>query len=199
MKIGIFTHNYSKAEDDRADAGIFVSDFVKELSKKHEIFVFSTVPKLGKFGDWKLTNPLSIVKFISLFVRKTTESVRFAKKNQLDFIMAFWALPSGVLAYFTKLALNIPYGVWCLGSDLNFYAKVPILKILIRLSLKNANFRFANSRLLCKIGENLSHRNFDFLPAVTENTFNFSKKIKLVSSCTNFLLVGWKKLRVWIF
>lgn len=190
MRIGIYTHNYPKWKGDRADAGIFVSDFANELSKEHEIFVFNTGPESGKFGNWKLTNPLSVVRFVELFIRKTVESIKFARENRLDFILTFWALPSGVLAYFTKLVLDTPYGVWCLGSDLNFYAKVPILKTLIKLSLKNANFRFANSHILCKIGERFSKRHFNFLPAVTENTYNFSKKIKLASSCINFLFVG---------
>lgn len=190
MRIGIYTHNYPKWEGDRADAGIFVSDFAKELSKKHEIFVFNTGPKSGKFGSWKFTNPLSIIKFIKLIFSKTIESIKFAKDNRLDFILTFWALPSGILAYFTKFALKVPYGVWCLGSDLNFYAKIPILKTLIKLSLKNANFRFANSHLLCKIGKKLSKRSFIFLPAVTDNTLTSLVKIKLASNCLNLLFVG---------
>lgn len=190
MRIGIYTHNYPKSEGDRADAGVFVSDFVEELSKKHEVFIFYTGPESGKFGNWKFTNPFSYIKFVWLFVEKTIKSVNFVRKNKLDYILAFWSLPSGVLAYFTKFILGTPYAVWCLGSDLNFYARVPILRILIRCSLRSANFRFANSRKLCKIGGRLSGRSFYFLSAVTENPSAFLKKVRMFANCTNFLFVG---------
>lgn len=190
MRIGIYTHNYPKSSEDRGDAGIFVSDFAGELASKHKTFIFNSSPKNGKFGNWKLTNPFSVIRFVRFFAQKKSESIKFARKNRPDFILAFWALPSGVLAYFTKCAFGIPYGVWCLGSDLNFYAKIPILRTLIKVCIKNANFRFANSDSLCAIGNDLSGKQFNFLPAVTENT-NFSlKNVKLNRNNNNFLFIG---------
>lgn len=190
MRIGIYTHNYPKNKGDRADAGIFVSDFVEELSKKHKVFIFYTGPESEKFGNWKFTNPLSYIIFIRLFIEKTIKSIKFVRKNKLDYILTFWALPSGVFAYFTKFICGTPYAVWCLGSDLNFYARVPILKTLIKHSLINANFRFANSRKLCKIGERLSARDFYFLPAATDNSSASFREVRMLPNCINFLFVG---------
>ena len=42
--IGICTHNYPKSEGDRADAGVFVSDFVEELSKSMKFLSFIQDP-----------------------------------------------------------------------------------------------------------------------------------------------------------
>lgn len=209
MRIGILTHNYPPNPQERKDAGIFVYDFVSELAKKEKVFVFCPdfqgkkekyikAPvywfKWGggkeKFGDWNLYNPISIIKFFRLMWYGQREIVKFVQRNKVDILLSCWTLPSGIFAIFAKLRLKTPFAIWCLGSDLNKYAKIPILKQLILYAINFSDIRFANSHLLCNNGKNLSGEKFIFLPAIT----NIKTKVKLLekrkNNKFNFLYVG---------
>lgn len=209
MRIGIITHNFPRTSKERGDAGIFVYDFAKRLSKYAKVFVLSpdfqgakesykdfpvTWFDWGgggeKFGDWKLCSLSSLPKFFQLIIRGKKASVDFAKNNRLDFCLACWALPSAVYANQIKKKLGIPYATWSLGSDLNKYANIPILREFIKEALKNSNLLFANSYLLCKKGKKLSGKNFSFLPAVTDFDGTNIKPVKIKDDTTNFLFVG---------
>lgn len=209
MRIGILTHNYPKTSEDRSDAGVFIYDFAQELAKKHRVFVFcpdfsgkkdcyKKVPVTwfdwggdgGKFGDWSLASPLSVLRFFKLMARGKKAAIEFTKRNRLDFCLATWALPSGVFAQCVKKKLGIPYATWSLGSDLNKYAKFPILRQLIERSLKKADVCFANSYLLLDKVERLSRRRCRFMPAITEFDLKSIKPIKLDKNIFNFLFVG---------
>lgn len=166
MKIGIFTHNYPESDDDRKNAGVFVRDFAKELKKKHDVYIYR--PKLpDKLGNWSFFSLWSVYKFIKLIFIGSRESIDFARENRLDYCLAAWAIPSGVFTMGIKKSLHIPYAVWCLGSDINFYAKIPVLRQIIKSVLKNADHVFANSLFLKSKVEKLSGRKCVFLPAVT--------------------------------
>lgn len=167
MKIGILTHNFPKNEDDRKDAGVFLRDFAMELGKKREVYIYK--PRLNdKLGSWHLFSPLSLLRFVKLVIKGRKEAVDFAIKNKLDYCLAAWAIPSGVFALGVKKAIHIPYAVWCLGSDINFYARIPVLKQIIKSVLKNADHVFANSLFLKVKVEALVGKKCTFLPAVTK-------------------------------
>lgn len=166
MRIGILTHNFPENENDRKDAGVFLQDFANELGKIHEVYIFK--PKLGdKLGNWSFFSPWSAYKFIKLIFIGRKESIDFARGNKLDYCLAAWAIPSGIFAMAIKKSLHVPYAVWCLGSDINFYAKIPFLRQIIRSVLKNADHVFANSLFLKNGVEKLTARKCVFLPAVT--------------------------------
>ena len=152
--IGIFTHNYPRNSQERKDAGVFVYDFAQKLSDDVKVCVFCSdlrgkkeeykkVPvhwfdwggTKKKLGNWGVFSPLSIINFIKLMVIGCKKAYFFANKNKLDYCLAVWALPSSVYTYFIKKKLGIPYAIWCLGSDINKYAKLPILRQLIIVSL----------------------------------------------------------------
>ncbi|PIS14865.1 hypothetical protein COT64_00370 [Candidatus Shapirobacteria bacterium CG09_land_8_20_14_0_10_39_12] len=188
MKIGILTHNFPKNEDDRKDAGVFLRDFAAELEKKREVYIYK--PRLDdKLGSWHLFSPLSLLRFVKLVIRGRKEAVDFAIKNKLDYCLAVWAIPSGVFALGVKKALHIPYAVWCLGSDINFYARIPVLKQIIKSVLKNADRVFANSLFLKDKVEALVGKKCTFLPAVTK--IHGSRIVrKSQSDIVKFLYVG---------
>jgi len=187
MKIGIFTHNYPKSNDDRKNAGVFVNDFAKKLATKHSVFVFCPGDKdlteerdgvvihwfgwngtSKKLGDWRLFSPLSLLFFIKLIWVGSKKAIDFAKDNKLDYCLAAWSLPSAIFTYWVKRRLGIKYGVWNLGSDINFYSKIPVLKQIIYLSLINADNLFANSYYLSDEVNCLTGKKCVFLPSVTE-------------------------------
>lgn len=166
MKIGIFTHNFPENRDDRKDAGVFLRDFADELKRKHEVYIYK--PKLNdKLGNWSFFSPLSVYRFIKLILIGKKEAIDFAGKNELDYCLAAWAIPSGIFTFFIKKSLKIPYAVWCLGSDINLHARIPILRQIIKSVLKNADRVFANSMFLKNKIEKFSGRKCIFLPAVT--------------------------------
>lgn len=208
MRIGILTHNYPKTSLDRRDAGIFIYDFAQELSKKVKVYIFcldsegrkkdhKRVPVTwfawsggsGKLGSWNPANPLSVVRFFELLSSGKKAVLDFVKKNNIDFCLACWALPSGLFAEEVKRKMDVPYATWSLGSDINTYAKYPILKQLIKTSLVKADARFANSYLLCNKIKDLCSLPCEFLPAITD--FNTQEiNTKLAGDKFNFLFVG---------
>lgn len=209
MHIGILTHNYPKTSDDRKDAGIFIYDFAHELAKHAKVSVFcpdfsgrkelyKRVPvtwfdwggSKEKFGSWSPFSPLSVLNFFKLIINGQKAALNFAKKNEVDLCLACWALPSAVFARKIKKELRIPYSVWSLGSDLNKYAKYPILRQMIRASLEEADFRFANSYLLVDKVKKLSEKGCSFMPAVTEFNVGRVRPAHLEGGKFNFLFVG---------
>src|SRR5258708_28485886 len=209
LKIGILTHNYPINSKERKDAGIFIYDFCQELSKHADVFVFC--PDFGgkkeiykkvkvtwfdwkggneKFGNWKLFNPLYVLKFFKLIYIGQSKAIEFARKNNLDYCLTCWTLPSAIFGLRIKQALNISYATWSLGSDVNKYVKIPILGQLIYLSLKSADSLFANSFALSRKVEGICGRRCDFMPAIT--TFNSRKdiRIQIDDNFYNFLFVG---------
>ena len=209
MRIGIITHNYPSNRKDRKDAGIFLYDFAHELAKSHDVFVlcpyfegkkgkYKNVPVSWfdwgggkeKFGNWSLISPTTPIKFLKLMLNGTKETSKFVKKHDLDFLLAAWALPSGVFAWQANRSLGVPYATWSLGSDLNVFANIPITRQLISFSLKNADVRFANSHKLCSKIKLLSGGKGVFMPAITSFEIKKPKNIKLSSNNLYFLYVG---------
>lgn len=190
MNILLLTHNYPENKNDRKDAGIFISDFVEELEKHHKVFVFCpNYNNNQKFGNWSVYNPLNIFKFIKNIIFGTKESLIFVKKNNINYVLSAWAIPSGIYAFFINLQYKIPYGIWFLGSDLNIYSKLPILSLIIKVIATKANNLFANSFALTKIAK-AKYGRCIMLPASTKmNNLNI-KRIKLDKNKINVLYVG---------
>jgi glycosyltransferase involved in cell wall biosynthesis len=190
MNIAIFTHNYPKDKNDRKDAGIFIHDFAQVLKKEHSVFIFC--PDYGnneKFGNWSLYNPINIFKFFKSITYGVKESLKFVKKNKIDYVLSAWAIPSGIYAFFSKIKYKIPYGIWYLGSDINIYSKVPVISSIVSLVSKNANNLFANSYSLVKIA-GAKYGRCKMLPASTKIDVKKTKQIKLDKDKVNILYVG---------
>lgn len=195
MNIAIFTHNYPKNSSDRKDAGVFIHDFVRELkkkhgTKKHKVFVFC--PDYGnneKFGNWSLYNPINIFKFFKNIIYGVRKSLRFVKRNKIDYVLSAWAIPSGIYAFASKVKYKTRYGIWYLGSDINIYSKVPIISSIIKIISKNADNLFANSYALAKIA-NRKYGKCEMLPASTKIDIIKPKSITLDKRKINILYVG---------
>lgn len=194
MNIAIFTHNYPKNKNDRKDAGIFVHDFAEKLKKKHKVFIFCpSYHNSKKFGNWSIYNPLSVLSFFKNISFGIDESLKFVKKNRIDYILCAWAIPSGIYALAAKIKYGTRYGVWYLGSDLNIYSKFPILSTIIYFLSKKADNRFANSYALTRIAE-AKYGKCVMLTASTKLDQSSVKKkisqVKLDKNKVNILYVG---------
>lgn len=189
MNIGIITHNYSKNEYDRKDAGVFVTDFSEDLAKKVKVHVYNlaTKKKLGKLKWW---NPIDEIYALIYLIRGAKDTGKLVKTNEITFLLSMWAFPAGLLAYYSKKRFGTPYGVWCLGSDIYIYAKIIFLRFLIAKILKNADICFGNSFDICREAEKLSSRKCIFLPAVSRIDVHKIGKRKLDIRTCNLLFVG---------
>lgn len=195
MRIGIITHNFPVNESDRQNAGIFVFDLAKTLSKGLDVVVLAPGPEEkvvtisgiktyffkfpDKLGNLKIYNPSHLIKFGSFFIEGKRILKKFIEQNRdLDFIISMWAFPSGFFANSALESAGLPYAIYALGSDIYLYAKKPILKQLITKYLKNAKFLIADSPNLSKEVEKLSGKKTYFLPSVSNINFKVIKKTK---------------------
>ena len=118
------------------------------------------------------------------------EAETFVKKHDIDYSLACWTLPSSIYTLWLKLRLNKPYGVWILGSDVNVYAKFPILNQLTVIALKKAQTTFSNSYWLINIVEKLSGRECKYMDAITDFNVSNVKKANLEKNVFNFMFAG---------
>lgn len=184
--LAIITHNFPKSITDRSNAGIFVYDLAEELNKKVKIIVFTAgdedktikiknIPVWifskgdnKKLGDLKLWNPIDYYRLVKFFISGLSNLNKFIANNKnVKFSIAMWAFPGGYFAYKLKERYGIPYAIWALGSDINLYAKIPLLKNMIVKILREADCLFADGIELSKEVERLSGRKCIFLPSTT--------------------------------
>lgn len=209
LRIAIFTHNYPVTSKERKDAGIFLYDFAHELAKRADVFVFC--PDFGgakesykivpvtwfkwdnsnrKFGNWPIFSPLSVYKFFKLMWVGCKEADAFIRENNIDFCLAAWTIPSSLYTLYINKRHRIPYSVWILGSDLNIYAKLPILKQLMSYSLSQAKVRFSNSYWLIENVKRITGKDCRYMAAITNFDLEKVKPEKLPQGVFNFLFVA---------
>lgn len=190
MKIVFITHNYPLYESERSNAGIFVADLVKNMIKKRvsiEVFILNadvtrTVKKyngrliehfIGKgsvkksLSKIKVYNPLDLLGLLYLFITNYRELYASLNQKEIDFILAFWAIPSGIIADNLAKRLKIPFGIWALGSDIYVYQKYPIVNTIINRAISNAKILFADGVNLARIVSDFSGKSCQFLPSST--------------------------------
>lgn len=88
-----------------------------------------------------------------------------AQSLRPDHIIACWALPCGYWAHAASVRLGIPFSVWCLGSDIWATRKVPLVRSVLRRTLRAAKFRFADGYALSADVRRLSRKSCQFLPS----------------------------------
>jgi glycosyltransferase involved in cell wall biosynthesis len=80
-------------------------------------------------------------------------------------VLAMWAAPSGWFAYQAWRRFNLDYSIWALGSDVNVWARRPIVGGMIRRAVRNAAHLFADGDELAEKVTALSGRQCHFLPS----------------------------------
>ncbi len=195
MKIAILTHNFPENQLERKNAGIFVFDLAKELSKKNQVTVFTPGSKDTQkivdsvkvhffkwkgtsLGNLKLWNPSDVIKLLFFFINGEKNLNNFYQLNKPEKIIAMWAFPSGLFAYLLKKRFNISYTIWTLGSDIYIYAKKPFLSFLIKKILENSTHLIADSVDLKKETEKLANTKCYFIPSATKIDYSLKLKSK---------------------
>lgn len=150
-----------------------------ELSKKHKVIVITSL--FGNLPAKEETNNNLTVYRINVYRRHLHKghffelliylfkgclySIRLAKNEKIDKTIAFFAVPSGIIAVILKYLFKIPYTVSLRGFDVpgflekDFYILHKINRPFIRLVLENADNVATNgiyiSQLLKKFIKNL--------------------------------------------
>lgn len=213
MRLAFITHNYPIDTSERSNAGIFVYDLANQLSVSgHKVYVFvinSAVRKTRVFnhgglrvyylnegslkkslGGIKPYNPIDIARVINLFRESETALLKKMSELEIDFCIACWAIPSGILAKLVCDKLSIPYGIWALGSDIYVYGKYPIFKQLVKKTISNAKILFADGVQLSKIVEDMAKKKCFFLPSATKIESSIELKIPIDKNLRNFVFLG---------
>ena len=187
MKIAIVTSSFPlDPSDPAAAAGLFVRDFAVALANAgNSVHVLtqdkgsgcqsppsnievSCYPWAGRrkaLSQLKLFKPMDMYSAVSLTRNAYTALKHIHKKNQLDHVLAMWAVPAGLTARKLFLKHKVPYSVWCLGSDIWTYGRLPLLKTAVRRVIQRAKLCYADGIELGNEAEKLSGRPFTFLPS----------------------------------
>ena len=90
--------------------------------------------------------------------------LRAVREHSIDMCLAMWAVPSGYLAWRVWSRTKVPYAVWTLGSDINTFARYPLVRSLIRRILRSAAWRFADGIALAERTKAVGGVGCEFLP-----------------------------------
>ncbi len=187
MKIQIITSSYpAYPSDPSGTAGLFVRAFALELKAQgHQVIIQPVGRKpVYEADEGQIIDPLpwdggdqelASLKFFSIrnmcvvfhFFRKARKKIiADHQKYQIERTLCMWALPSGLLGYWMKKALNKPYDVWALGSDIWRIRKIPLIgNALLKLVIQNADRVFADGIELCRAVEDIAKCPCAFLPS----------------------------------
>ena len=212
MKIAILTSSFPLDPDDpAAAAGLFVRDFAVALAQQHcEVHVVTQDKGFGcknppdeidvhcygwgggdkALSQLKLYNPFDLAKASQLIAGARKKLIRLHDQHNFDHVLAMWAVPAGLTASQLKSARNVPYSVWCLGSDIWTYGKIPVLRSIVAKVIRGASHRFADGMQLGEDASELSGQTIDFLPSSRKLPKLDFDALTLKGSTPRFLFVG---------
>lgn len=187
MNIAVVTSSFPEnSKDASAAAGLFVRDFCIQLARRGHAVTVLTQRKGSNAAEaaadfevhwyeWRggdkpvgylrLYRPADLLAAFSL-IRSGTSALRALHRRQrFDHVIAMWAVPSGFFAQRLQKSDRVPYTVWCLGSDIWKYGRIPILKTVVARVLRGAAHIFADGTRLCDEVTRLSGLPCRFLPS----------------------------------
>ncbi len=161
-------------------AGAFVEDFAVALSRYVELRVIAPALQSGREERDNLRVnyfnvpriPLSLLKpnnpFDWLAITQALRSGDAVVADEIArdppaHILALWALPSGYWARRHAAHTQIPYSTWALGSDIWTLGRIPVVRNVLRSTLRDATFCYADGEQLRLDVMHLAGRNCEFL------------------------------------
>jgi glycosyltransferase involved in cell wall biosynthesis len=206
MNVCIVTSSYPANPSDVAAP--FAADFARAVQKRgHNVYVVAPerpgiepsadgvsvfwIPRHGStkaIVQTKLTSPKEIWGTIQLLRDGERLLLRTVREHSIDVCFALWVVPGGYLAWRVGRRTRTPYAVWALGSDINTFARYPVVRSLIKRILKRARLRFANSQVLAERVTELSGADCQLLPAT--RTLPLSHRRLDLHGRVRFLFLG---------
>ena len=187
MNICIATSSFphSQSTGARFGGGGFALDFARELAALgHRITVLTSsrteasVESIGAIevvgipssfqelaaSYLKFSRPGDWLQIISLVLGGCRTLTRLHKERCFDHVLALWAVPAGLWASYLRFRTGTQFSVWCLGSDIWTYGKLPVLRYAVRGVLRYGTVIFADGTQLAREAEALSSKRCLFLP-----------------------------------
>lgn len=213
-RICIITSSFPRCRNDSSDASVFIRDFALSLAdENYDIFVLTPLKKDSKndyekikvhffpwlegdfgFGLSSLNpkNPFDFFKLASIMISGLFSTVKFIKKNEIDFCLAMWAVPSGFFALAAKILFKTPYSVLALGSDIYRIKDYPFGRFILKKVLKNAQKLFADGLQLAQDVQQISNRECNFLASgrILDTSLHKIDYAKFDSTKINFTFLG---------
>jgi glycosyltransferase involved in cell wall biosynthesis len=211
MRICLITNRYPAHPDDAASP--FVRDFHLGLKDRGaEVSVFTPLYESEKIeyddgvvrflwtggervvGSLNFFSPGELSQLFSFLRDGRRQLFEHLERTRPDYCLALWALPSGWFAYQAKRKLDIPYSVWCLGSDIYVWAKKSFLRSITKRVLRGAEHLFADGFDLKERVEKLSGRSCSFLPSMRRLPQISDQRVRLDPDKFNLLYLGrWEE------
>lgn len=181
--VALITTSYPERQSGSEAAGSFVEDFARELAGHVRVTVIAAGATDSLARDGNLTTrrfavpklPLSLLNprrpgdwlpIVRTLRAGGNALERLARDDRPDLLFGLWVLPSGYWAMRVARRHRIPYRVWALGSDIWALAKVPVVRGVLRRTLRHAEHRYADGVQLARDVESLCGLDCDFLPSV---------------------------------
>jgi len=217
LRIALISNSFPITRSGRVITNIFLADFVDcliDLNVDVQILIprrpeaqdEKYAARMTQFswsgdhtialGKIKLSDPRGLFQIFSLFKEGKKAALDLGKKFQPDFCLAAFATPSGYYAWNLWKKQKIPFGVWCLGSDIHTWARKPGVRQLTRRILKDASLLYADGLALADEASVLADQKCEFLASARLQPT--STKALAVSNDfkTHFLYAGrWEKIK----
>jgi glycosyltransferase involved in cell wall biosynthesis len=190
-----FVHDFRRALENIGIGVDIVTPFYKTMSENNDylddsVHRFRWSDGSRVISQLPLFRPSTFFKIRKFFKCGQLTGAELLKKNNYDAIIALWAAPSGYIAYKLSRRFNIPYAVWALGSDINRWAKLPLVGNIIMKVLKNAEALYADGYELAMKVQSLTGDRCDFLPSYHSVNIDVEKLKSLEGSKKYFISVG---------
>lgn len=180
--IVLITTSFPRTVAGSESAGSFVEDFSAALATHCRLTViapgFADAPEPGAgytiqryvsperpLSQLKLWWPPDALRILSVMRHAGAVTAKVVRSDRPDFVFALWALPSGYWAHAATRGTGIPFAIWCLGSDIWSLGRIPIIRSLLRATLRRARRVFADGYLLGAQVDAIAGVNCQFLPS----------------------------------
>lgn len=118
------------------------------------------------FGQLSLLRPTDLFRLVRGLAAGQRATSRFLTDVKPDFVLALWALPSGLWVARQARRTGLPYAVWCLGSDIQLWGKRPGVRSLVAGVLGDAAHLYADGYALALETGALAGKSCHFLPSL---------------------------------
>jgi glycosyltransferase involved in cell wall biosynthesis len=181
-RIVLITTSFPRTVAGSESAGSFVEDFSAMLGKRCQLVVvapgFADAQETGDgytifryraperaLSQLKLWSPPDVLKIVDVMRHGAAVTAQAVAELKPDFVFALWALPSGYWAAQAVRGTSIPYGTWCLGSDIWSMGKIPVIRSLLSSVLRRAHLVCADGYVLADDVTALAGVDCHFLPS----------------------------------